>query len=269
MVAKISAYVIAYNQADKIRDCLHSVLWADEVILVDSNSTDATATIAGELGVRVVQVPFEGFGKLRNAAISHCTQPWIFSLDSDERCTPEVRDEILGIIGGDSGERHDYYFVPRRNYFLGRWIKHSGWYPNYRQPQLFRKGRMEYDDLPVHEGYVAKTDKPAGHLKSAIWQQPFRDLAEVLDKTNRYSTLGVAKLADRGISHSFGRALLHGMWSFCKHYLFKRGFLDGWPGFIIALGNFEGTFYRHAKYHAWRENWKAPEVAPLRRTSRE
>lgn len=264
MAAKISAYVIAYNQADKIRDCLHSLLWADEVLLVDSHSTDGTAEIATELGVRVVQVPFEGFGKLRNAAVAACSHPWVFSLDSDERCTAEVRDEILRIIATEEGP-HDYYFVPRRNYFLGRWIRHSGWYPNYRQPQLFRKGRMEYDQLPVHEGYIPHTDKAPGYLKAAIWQQPFRDLAEVLDKTNRYSTLGVEKLAQRGLAHSFGRALLHGTWSFIKHYLFKRGFLDGWPGFIIALGNFEGTFYRHAKYHAWRKNWQPPPVPPLRR----
>lgn len=260
----ICAYIIAYNQESKIADCVNSVLWADEVILIDSHSTDRTAAIASELGARVEQVPFSGFGQLRNDALKHCHHQWIFSLDSDERCTPEARDAILEITDADD-PAHDYFFVPRRNFFMGRWIRHSGWYPNYRQPQLFRNGAMHYSPEPVHEGYVPKTDKPAGHLKAAIWQMPFENLEEVIHKMNRYSSIGVEKLEAKRTPHAFSRALTHGLWSFIKHYIFKRGFLDGWPGFIIALGNFEGTFYRHAKYHARQQDWMPPMVQPLRR----
>ena len=124
---KISAYILAFNEAEKIRAAVETVLWADEIVVVDSGSTDGTAEIASGLGARVVQVPFEGFGALRNRAIEACGYDWIFSLDSDERCTTAVRDEILGLIAGTPA--HDVYRVPRRNYIMGRWIRGSGWYP--------------------------------------------------------------------------------------------------------------------------------------------
>lgn len=259
---KISAYVIAYNEQEKIAAAVNSVLWADEVIVVDSHSKDATAEIAESLGARVVQVDFKGFGDLRNQALEACRHEWIFSLDSDERCTPEARDEILREI---ENPRADIYLVPRRNFFMGRWIRHSGWYPNYRQPQLFRRGSMEYTQEVVHEGYVAHSDKPIGQLKSAIWQVPFKNLEEVIHKANRYSSLGVEKLQEKGRRGGMGKALARGLWSFFKHYFLKLGILDGWPGFVIALGNFEGTFYRYAKLHERQSDWRLPEQAPLRR----
>jgi len=212
-------------------------------VLVDSWSTDGTAAIAEELGARVIQVPFTGFGNLRNAALAACSCDWIFSLDADERCTPEAAQEIRRII--DDPQALDVYWTPRKNFFMGRWIRHSGWYPNYRQPQLFRKGAMTYDTLPVHEGYVLHTAGGIGHMQQPVWQFPFRNMDEVLRKANRYSTLGAQKIV--GKKTSMGAALGHGLWAFLKHYLFKRGFLDGWPGFVIALGNFEGTFYRYVK----------------------
>ncbi|HUF79501.1 MAG TPA: glycosyltransferase family 2 protein, partial [Burkholderiales bacterium] len=152
---KISAYIVAYNEAAKIEAAVASVLWADEVVVVDSHSTDGTAKIAAKLGARVVQVPFVGFGELRNRAIEACQHEWIFSLDSDERCTAAARDEILDLLQGEPA--HDAYLVPRRSYMMGRWIAGSGWYPNYRQPQLFRKGAMRYRPDPVHEGYELLT----------------------------------------------------------------------------------------------------------------
>ena len=160
----ISAYILAYNEAEKIADAVASVLWADEIVVADSGSTDRTAEIAQGLGARVVQIPFHGFGDLRNRAIAQCRHDWIFSLDSDERCTPEVRDEILSILA--AGPRHDAYLVPRRNYMMGRWIKGSGWYPNFRQPQLFRKGAMRYAADPVHEGYELLTERPLGRFRT-------------------------------------------------------------------------------------------------------
>ncbi len=253
----ITAYVIAYNEVEKIEAAVSSVLWADEVVVIDSGSTDGTAELATKLGARVEQVPFKGFGDLRNRALEHCRSDWIFSLDSDERCTPEVRDEILAIIGSEPTT--DIYFVPRRNFFLGRWIKHSGWYPNYRQPQLFRRGRMAYTPEPVHEGWVSHSGQPTGALKHAIWQIPFRNLEEVVRKANRYSSLGAEKLAGR--KPSLWTALGHATWSFIRHYIFKRGFLDGWPGFVIAFGNFEGTFWRYAK--RWEQD-SAFEPPPTR-----
>src|SRR6476619_8499591 len=167
---KISAYILSYNEAEKIEAAISSVLWADEVVVVDSFSTDHTAEIARSLGARVVDVPFKGFGDLRNRAIEACDFDWIFSLDADERCTEAVRDEILALLAGSPP--HEVYRVPRRNCMMGRRIRGSGWYPNFRQPQLFRKGSMRYTLEPVHEGYEALSDKPLGTLRNAIWQFP-------------------------------------------------------------------------------------------------
>lgn len=259
-MSKISVYIIAYNEAQKVAATIESVRWADEVIVVDSWSTDGTADIATQLGARVVQVEFKGFGDLRNQAIQACTHEWIFSLDADERCTPAVERELRAVT--QSPDALDAYWMPRRNYFMGRWIRYSGWYPNYRQPQLFRKGRLQYDNKPVHEGYVLHSDKPIGHLQNAIWQFPFKNMAEVMHKANRYSTLGAEKIKDKPVS--MGSALGHGLWAFAKHYIFKRGFLDGWPGFVIAVGNFEGTFYRYVKALELQKgaHWQAPTSPP-------
>lgn len=253
----ISVYIIAYNEAEKVRATIESVRWADEVIVVDSWSTDGTPDIATAMGARVVQVKFNGFGDLRNNAIAACTHDWIFSVDADERCTPEVEREVRAITQDPNAL--DVYWTPRRNFFMGQWIKHSGWYPNYRQPQLFRKGAMSYDMKPVHEGYVLHTDKPIGHMKKEIWQFPFKNMAEVMHKANRYSTLGAEKIQHKKIT--MGMAFRHATWSFIKHYLFKRGFLDGWPGFVIAFGNFEGTFYRYVKALEVQKGtlWQSPD----------
>jgi glycosyltransferase involved in cell wall biosynthesis len=258
----ISAYIIAYNEAAKIKAAVESVLWADEIVVADSNSTDGTAEIATSLGARVVQIPFQGFGELRNRAIEACRCDWIFSLDSDERCTRELRDEILGLIAG-AAPAHDVYRVPRRNYMMGRWIRGSGWYPNFRQPQLFRKGAMRYKPDPVHEGYDVLSDKPIGTLRNAVWQIPFRNLEEVIRKIDRYSTLGTQRLAHKRVS--MAGAVGHASWAFLKHYFVKRGFIDGWAGFVIAFGNFEGTFYRYAKRYEQMQNWAPPPSEPLRR----
>ena len=243
MTSKISAYVIAYNEVEKIAAAIESIQWADEIVLVDSHSTDGTTELAEKLGAKVVHVQFQGYGHLRNEALKACQHDWIFSLDADERCTPEVAQEIREIV--NSPDSADVYFVPRRNLFMGRWIRHSGWYPNYRQPQLFRKEAMTYDLLPVHEGYVLCTKKKPGYLKNSIWQYPFKDVGEVMRKADKYSTLGAAKIQHKRIT--VWTAFVHGVWSFLKHYVFKLGVLDGGPGLVIAVGNFEGTFYRYLK----------------------
>lgn len=260
---KISVYIIAYNEADKICDAIHSVLWADEIVVADSFSRDNTAALAEELGARVVQIPFQGFGDLRNQAMAACSHDWIFSLDSDERCTPEVRDEILACLHAPQA---DAYYVPRRNFFIGRWIRYSGFYPDYRQPQLFKKGALVFKNDPVHEEFTIVTKRPVAYLRNAIWQFPFKRLEELLHKANKYSTLGAEKLAMRsGRNCSLWTALLHGLWSFFHMYILKRGILDGWPGFIIALYNFEGTFYKYAKLHELQSRWTPPPSPPLQR----
>lgn len=252
---KISAYIIAYNEAEKIETAIRSVLWADEIVVVDSYSTDGTAEIAAGLGARVVQVRFTGFGDLRNQAMAACTFDWIFSLDSDERCTAKAREEIRAILQADGPE--DAYYVPRKNFFMGKWIRHSGYYPDYRQPQLFRKGVMSFKPEPVHETFILHTDR-IGYLSSDIWQIPFKDFEQILHKANRYSSLGAEKMALEGRKGGMFKALSHGLMAFIHHYVIKLGILDGWAGFVIAFGNFEGTFYKYAKLHEKMSDFRPP-----------
>jgi glycosyltransferase involved in cell wall biosynthesis len=248
---RISAYVIAYNEAEKIEAALRSLSWVDEVVVADSNSTDGTVAICERLGARVIQVPFEGFGKLRNTALDALAGDWVFSLDADERCTPAAAREIRATV--ERADAADAYRVPRRNYVFGRWMRFSGYTPDYRQPQLFRRGKLRYTEDAVHETYVL--EGRLGTLQEPIAQIPFRDLAQMLHKMQRYSTLGVERLRARRAKASMAGALLHGVAAFLRHYVFQLGFLDGWAGFIIAFANFEGTFYRYAKHVEWERAW--------------
>ena len=252
-MAKVSAYILTYNEEDKIEAALKTLGWADEIVVADSFSADRTVEIAKRYTDRIVQIPFQGFGRLRNDAVAHCSHEWIFSLDADERCTQEARDEILATIRDPAA--NDAYLVPRRNWFMGRWIRHSGWYPDYRQPQLFRKGKLRYKEDPVHEGYVL--DGTLRTLESPIRQIPFRNLSQSIQKMERYSTLGARKLREKGVHGGMAKALFRGYWAFLRHYVFHLGFLDGWPGFVIAFAYFEQTFYKYAKLaemgNAWSE----------------
>jgi len=254
-MTKLSVYIITFNEEDKVADAVKSALWADEVIVADSHSSDRTTEIAASLGARVVQLDFEGFGKLRNDAIAACTHNWIFSLDADERCTPEAAQEIRKIVTDPASA--DAWYVPRKNWFMGRWIRHCGWYPDYRQPQLFRKGVLHFEQADqVHERYHIHGSMD--YMQAAIRQFPFKNLAQVLDKANRYSTLGVDRLQAKGASPGMGKALMRGLWAFVRIYILKLGFLDGWAGFVIAFGNLEGTFYRYAKLCERQRHWDTP-----------
>jgi glycosyltransferase involved in cell wall biosynthesis len=240
----VSVFILSRNEEQKIGPALESVSWAAEVVVIDSFSTDRTVEIATGRGARVVQVQFRRFGELRQAGIQHTTQPWIFSLDADERCTPGARDEILRIVADPASA--DAYLVPRRNVLLGREIRHSGWFPDYRQPQLFRRGRMTYcASDEVHEGW--ELDGRLGRMRSPIVQIPYRTLSEAIAKMDRYTTLGVAKQERLGAPSGYGRAYFRASWAFFKAYVLQLGFLDGGPGLVIAVLRFENSFYKHAK----------------------
>ena len=244
--AKVSVYVLAYNEEAKIVDCIKSVLWADEVILIDSHSTDKTARIAQDLGAKVVQVDFEGFGKIRMAGIEHTTHDWILSIDADERCTEKAKEEIIKIINAKNSK--DAYYIPRRNEFMKREIRFCGWYPNYRQPQLFKRGKMTYEvkDL-VHEDY--KVAGTIGFVKEDIRQIPFLNISEIFYKMNRYSDLGARKLLESGKRcPSIIEIIFRSIWTFLRIYILRFGFLDGKAGFVIAFTNMEGTLYRYLKF---------------------
>ena len=252
---KLSACVITYNDEHTVAWSVSSVQWADEIVVVDTGSTDRTVEIAESLGARVVRsVRFTGFGEVRNRAAAECRHAWILSLDADERCPPAARDEIKGLIAGAAA--HDAYLVPRYNYFMGRLIRGSGWYRDSRTPQLYRRDCMRYLPALSHEGYELTSGKPVGRLANVFLHCPFHDLDEVLHKANVISSLGARTPSNRRAS--MWGALGHGTWAFIRLYVLKRGFMDGWAGFVIALSNFEGTFYRYAKRYEQAQGWQLP-----------
>lgn len=243
-MSKLSVYVIAYNDEPNMRACLESVAWADELVVVDSFSTDRTAAISREFTDKVYQHEFRGFGRLRNEAVARTTHDWVFSLDSDERMTPELKEEIRGLL--DRGPAAPAYFVPRRNYFLGRWIKHCGWYPDYRQPQLFHRARLRYREDVVHEGF--DVEGRAGYLRYHVLQYPFRDLDHYLAKMDRYSDLMAQRLLQRGSRFRPHQLVTHPCFTFAKMYLARAGFLDGMPGAILSGLYAYYTFVKYAKF---------------------
>ena len=240
---KISAVVIAYNDAPNMRRCLDSLHWVDEIVVVDSHSTDGTTEICLEYTDKVFHYPFQGFGLLRNQAMTHATYDWIFSLDTDEWATPEIQKEITGILADEP--RAQAYFVPRRNYFLGRWIQHCGWYPDYRQPQLFHKTHMRYRNDLVHEGFEV-TGK-IGVLQSYIEQIPFRTLDQYFRKMDRYSTLRAKAMHQEGQRFRAHQLFSHPMFTFIKMFVFRGGVLDRKPGLILSILYAYYTFVKYAK----------------------
>lgn len=244
VLAPLSAILITRNEEANIRDCLASVAFARERIVVDSGSTDATVAIAREMGAQVVQTPdWPGFGPQKNRALAQASQPWIFSIDADERVTPQLRDEILAAIAADA-HAPAAYEMPRRSSYCGQYITHAGWYPD-RVTRLFRRGSARFSDDVVHERVVASG--PVGRLHSDLLHESFPDLESVLDKLNRYSTAGAERMRRAGKRASLSSAVLHGLWAFLRTYVLQRGFLDGRMGFVLAVSNAEGTYYRYLK----------------------
>jgi glycosyltransferase involved in cell wall biosynthesis len=252
---KISACIITNNDEHIVAWSVSSASWADEVVVVDTGSTDRTMEIARSLGARVVQSePFAGFGAMRNRAKDYCTNDWVLSLDADEHCTSAVRDEIKALLAGTP--THDAYYIRRNNYFMGRWIKGSGWQNDCRTPQLYRKSCLRYTPSLSHESYELVSNGSVGTLKHNIIHFPAGRLEEVLKKANLYSSLGAETMAGKNVSmwSAFG----HGTWAFIRMYFLRWGFIDGWAGFVIALSNFEGTFYRYAKCYERTQAWGPP-----------
>jgi len=240
---KITAYVITFNEARQIRAVLETVKWADELIVVDSFSTDGTVEIAREFGARIISREFCGFGKLRNFALDAAQNDWIFSIDSDERCTPELAEEMRRTLA--TGPQFDAYHVPRKSHFLGRLILHCGWYPDYRQPQFFNREKMRYAEDIVHETY--KLDGTLGYLREHVLQFPWDTIEIATAKLQRYSTLMAGRYHAAGKRASLHKLLASPLFMFLKVYVIQSGWRDGRHGFILARLYAYYTFLKYAK----------------------
>jgi glycosyltransferase involved in cell wall biosynthesis len=238
----ISVTVITKNEVAIIRTCLESVAWADEIIVVDSGSTDGTVEICREYTDKIILTDWPGFGPQKNRALEMATKDWVLSLDADERVTPELREEMQAAMT-DPGTRAAFA-MPRRSSYCGKPMRHSGWWPDY-VTRLFRRGQARFSDDLVHERLIVEGS--VGRLREPLLHEAFSDLDEVLDTMNRYSTAGARMMHDRKERAGLSTALLHGLWSFLSTYFLRAGFLDGKEGLMLAVSNAEGTYYKYLK----------------------
>ncbi|MBI4807439.1 MAG: glycosyltransferase family 2 protein [Nitrosomonadales bacterium] len=250
-MAELSVILITKNEAVNIRACIESVAWADEIIVVDSGSTDDTVAICKELGAQAHVHDWPGFGVQKNRALGYATKEWVLSLDADERVTPELRAGIEAIL--QSGQTPDAYLVPRLSNYCGRFMRHSGWYPDLL-PRLFKRGKARFSDDLVHERLIVEGS--TGQLAGLLLHYAFDDMEEVLHKVNQYSTAGAAMMHKRGRKASLSGAVVRGLWSFFRTYILRGGILDGREGFMLAVSNAEGTYYRYLKLMLLNKNQK-------------
>jgi glycosyltransferase involved in cell wall biosynthesis len=237
----VSVIVITRDEAHTIEACLESVRWADEIIVLDSGSRDETVALCRRFTPHVLTTDWPGFGIQKNRALTRATGTWVLSLDADERVTPELAAEIRSRLPTTTAAGFD---IPFRSYFLGRQIRHGDW-SGERHVRLFRRSAGRFSDAPVHE--QLELEGPIESVHQPIVHYSFRDLEEVLDKVNRYSSAGARLRHVRGQRSSLTKAISRGLWTFLRGYLLRGGFLDGREGFLLAGANAAGCFYRYVK----------------------
>jgi glycosyltransferase involved in cell wall biosynthesis len=245
----VSAIVIAFNNERIIARCIESLRWANEIVVVDSGSTDRTPEICRGLGAQVhVTADWPGHGPQKNRALDRATGDWVLSIDSDEWITPALRDEILHTIARESAATG--YAMPRRSSFCGRLMRHSGWWPDY-VVRLFRRGAARFTDDHTHERLVV--DGSVARLTEPIMHEAIVDLDQMVGKMNAYSTSSAGMRIHRDVRAGVLVAIVHGTWTFFRTYVLRAGFLDGREGFILAVANAEGSYYRYLKLMMMRE----------------
>jgi len=239
----LSAIIITRNEAANIAACLESVAFCSERIVVDCGSEDDTVGIAMAAGATVLTHAWSGFGAQKNFALSQARGDWVLSIDADERVPETLAAEILTMIGlaVENG-----YEIARLSTFLGRPMRHSGWFPDYVL-RLFRRDKARFTDDLVHERVIC--EGPVGRLAGVLHHHPVLRLEDAIARMDRYSTAGARMIAASRRRVSFASGITHGLWSFLRAYIMRLGFLDGREGFLLAVANAEGTYYRYMK--AW------------------
>lgn len=238
---RLSVIVITKNEAAVIRSALASVAWADEIVVLDSGSTDDTVAICREFTDQVFVTDWPGFGPQKNRALGHATGDWVLSMDADEQITPELAAEIRAVM---LHTPHTVFALPRLSSFLGRPMRHGDWWPD-EVPRLFKRGQARFSDDLVHERLVF--DGQPARLKHLMLHDSMRSLDQMLSKLNHYTSAGAERMARSGKTGGLGKAVGHGLWAFVRAYLLKRGFLDGREGFIVSVSAAESAYYRYLK----------------------
>ncbi len=239
----LSVIIITKNEALHIERCLHSVAWADEIVVLDSGSTDATVAIAKQFTPKVIQTDWPGFGLQKQRALDLATGDWVLSIDADETVSAALKVEIEQAM---TQAEVNGYEIPRLSSYCGKEIRHAGWWPDYVL-RLFRRESGYFTEHVVHERVIV--DGQIARLSTPFLHEAFVDLTEVLDKVNHYSSLGARSLNAKGVKSSVFKAIYKGGWSFFKTYVLQTAFLDGNQGLMLAISNAEGSYYKYLKLY--------------------
>ncbi len=251
-MSRLSAVVITKNEERNIEDCLRSLDFCDEIIVVDAESSDRTREIAARFTDKVFTHPWQGYAAQKNYAVGLTSSPWVLSVDADERVPASLRQEIEELWQKESS--FSAYLIPRKTFHSGRWIRHGGWYPN-RLIRLFDKNKGEWSQQHVHESWVSSG--PVGTLEEPLYHHSFVSLGDQVERNNNYSSLAAKQLFNDGIEFSLSRLLLKPVSKFLELYVWKRGFLDGYPGYMISVSAAYSVFLKWAKLWEFEREEKA------------
>jgi glycosyltransferase involved in cell wall biosynthesis len=252
MKLPLSLVVITRDEEKHLERCLKSVPFAQEIVILDSESKDRTREIALSFAARFIEQPFLGFGPQKRKAVEACSQDWVLCLDADEALSSELQEEILQLFAKGPPEVSAFR-LPRLSFYMGRWIYHGGWYPDY-QIRLFDRRKANWNTARLHE--KVEVTGELSKLKSPIRHWVFDDLKDQVQTNNYYSTLGAEGLQARGKRFSIFKLVTKPIAKFLETYIWKRGFLDGLPGFIIAVGAAYSVFLKFSKL------WELEQARP-------
>lgn len=250
----LTIVIVAKNEARNIAECVASASFADEVVVLDSGSSDRTGALAAQAGARVVQTDWPGYGPQVARGFRMATTAWVLSLDADERIGPALREEIAGAIASNE---FDGYRIPRLSEFCGRFIRYSGWRPDHTL-RLGRRDKAGFSDHFLHAHMTL--DGRVGELRNSIVHYSYPDLHDVLEKLDRYSTGHARDLLAGGQTSGLGKAIARGVFAFLRTYVLQRGFLDGQHGLMLAIYNAEYTYYKYLKLKFLQSPAKRPEL---------
>ena len=241
-MSRLSVTIVAWNEEERLRACLESVAWADEIIVVDSGSTDDTVAIARRMATRIEVRDWPGYGEQKNYAAAIASNDWILSIDADERVTTELAGEIRGAIDSESGPAG--YRIPRVSYYLGRWLHSTDWYPDF-QLRLYNRRKGSWNAQRVHESVVLSG--APGLLRRELQHYPYRNITHHVQTIDRYTTLAAEEWLAAGRRATALQAFLHTAFAFLRNYLLKGGFRDGSAGLIVSVLNSYYVFLKFAK----------------------
>ncbi len=238
----VSVAIVTKNEEGNIRDALQSIGNKAEIVIVDAYSTDRTKEICEEFTDKIFQREWQGYARQKQTAIELAANPWVFILDSDERFTELLWEEIAAIV--HSSQIFSGYYVSRKNYFLGKWIRHSGWWPDYTL-RLFKKDEALMETRKVHEKVVVRGK--VGYLQNYIEHYSYRTVSDYIKKMETYSSLAAEELRDNGTKAGLSKMIINPLFTFMKMFFFRLGFLDGRHGFMLSVLYSHYTFLKYLK----------------------